>query len=773
MSHKLCFFLVVLLLLPAAWAQQDNSSAGSREVIYDQYRVHQSIEFGYRAGDITGSEAMFDTLVNQHDGPRLLDQMFSMHSVTREGTPFDDLLVNSVGWGGDPNNYLRLRVDKDRWYDFRASFRRDQNFFDYDLLANPLNYPTSSPNVPINNSPHEFQTRRRMSDFDLTMLPRSVVSFRLGFSHNNMTGNSWTSVHEGTDALLLQPWDTTSNTWRVGVDFKPIERTVFSYDEVLNYYKGDNFQQLNSTPYQTSTGVPTDLGLVFNTAASQPCATPLTGGFVTPTCSAYFSYDRFERTRTSFPTEQASMRSNYLRRVDLTGSVSYTSGELKMPGYAELFDGFGRGNVRDSVTDNAVLVSRVAALADFAAVINVTDRFRIVEKFRFNNFRLPGTLASLNNDLYAANLLTTPNVFSPATCPAPYTAATCPQHTSSSGADATVETHGSFFKQDEKTNTVQLQYDVTRKFGARLGYRYDRRHIDSSFDDLLVETFDPTNALRGACVGGTTENGVCTANVPSSADQGFEVQEHSVLAGASFRASAKLRANLDAEESYANYSLTRISPRKESRYRASGIYTPRPWANLGASMNLLGNSNEDARVNYRGHSYDYGFNADLNPHRRVGADMAYNYLGFQQNAIICFNDTPPTGVVLPVVTNAGSCAANDANNPLLTNGYYESTTHYGMTALLLRPAPRVTTRIGYSITSVSGSIPQFNILQPQGPLSNTYHLPLADVDVDIAHDLAWRLGWNYYQYGENDFVGPTAPRYFHANDVTVALKYAF
>ncbi|MFZ3265245.1 MAG: hypothetical protein WA172_14670, partial [Terriglobales bacterium] len=234
MSHKLCFFLVVLLLLPAAWAQQDNSSAGSREVIYDQYRVHQSIEFGYRAGDITGSEAMFDTLVNQHDGPRLLDQMFSMHSVTREGTPFDDLLVNSVGWGGDPNNYLRLRVDKDRWYDFRASFRRDQNFFDYDLLANPLNYPSSSPNVPINNSPHEFQTRRRMSDFDLTMLPRSVVSFRLGFSHNNMTGNSWTSVHEGTDALLLQPWDTTSNTWRVGVDFKPIERTVFSYDEVLN-----------------------------------------------------------------------------------------------------------------------------------------------------------------------------------------------------------------------------------------------------------------------------------------------------------------------------------------------------------------------------------------------------------------------------------------------------------------------------------------------------------------------------------------------------------
>jgi hypothetical protein len=96
-----------------------------------------------------------------------------------------------------------------------------------------------------------------------------------------------------------------------------------------------------------------------------------------------------------------------------------------------------------------------------------------------------------------------------------------------------------------------------------------------------------------------------------------------------------------------------------------------------------------------------------------------------------------------------------------------------MTAFMLKPVPRVTTRLGYSVTSVGGSIPQFNVLQPQGALAYNYYQPLANVDVDIAHDLAWRLGWNYYQYGEKDFVGPTSPRYFHANDVTVSLKYAF
>ncbi len=745
----------------------------SREIIYDQYRVHQSVEFGYRAGDTTGSEAMFDTLVNEHQGPRLFDQMFSMQSVDRQGTLFDDLFVNSVGWGGDPNNYLRMRVGKDRWYDFSASFRRDQNFFDYNLLANPLNYPTSSPNVPIDDSPHEFQTRRRMSDFDLTILPHSIVSFRLGFSHYNMTGDSWTSVHEGTDALLLQPWNTTSNLWRVGVDFKPAARTVLSYDQILNYYKGDTSQQLNSTPYAVSTGVPTDLGLVFNTAASQPCATPLTSGFVTPTCSAYFSYDRLDRARTSFPTEQFSLRSNYLRRLDLTGSVSYTSGELRMPAYAEVFDGFARGNVRDSVTDGSVLVSRVNAVADFGVVINVTDRFRIVDKFRFNNFRLPGALGSINNNFYAANLLTTPNVFDPATCPPPYTAATCPQHTSSSGADIIVQTHSSFFKQDEKTNTIQLQYDITRKFGARLGYRYGRRNLADSFGDQLAETFYPTLATRGACASGTVTNGVCTVSVPSDGNDTFEIEQHSLLAGASFRPSSKVRVNFDAEQSYNDFSLTRVSLRKESRYRANGTFVPRPWAVLGASMNLLSQSNDDTAVTFHGHSNNFGFNAGLNPQRRVGADLAYNYLGFQQNAIICFNDTPPTGVILPVVTNAASCAALDSGNPLLTSGFYESKTHYGMTALTLKPVPRVTTRLGYSITSVGGSTPQFNILQPQGALANTFHQPIADVNVDIAHDLAWRLGWNYYQYGESDFAGPTQSRYFHANDVTVALKYAF
>ena len=77
-----------------------------------------------------------------------------MQSLDHQGFLFDDLYLNSFGWGGDPNNALRLRADKDKWYNLQGSFRRDHYFSDYNLLANPLNPPTSNPSIPALNSPN-------------------------------------------------------------------------------------------------------------------------------------------------------------------------------------------------------------------------------------------------------------------------------------------------------------------------------------------------------------------------------------------------------------------------------------------------------------------------------------------------------------------------------------------------------------------------------------------------------------------------------------------
>lgn len=167
--------VIVLLLNIAATAQTAGSNPGQSQPQPEGwegsgYVIHQSTEIGYRASDITGSEQMYNTLVNLRSGPRFLEQSLSMQSQQHDSLLFDNLFINSYGWGGDPNNGLHARVDKNRWYDFRANFRRDQTDFNYNLLANPLNPSTSSPNIPVTFSPHNFGTRRRMSDFDLNVL---------------------------------------------------------------------------------------------------------------------------------------------------------------------------------------------------------------------------------------------------------------------------------------------------------------------------------------------------------------------------------------------------------------------------------------------------------------------------------------------------------------------------------------------------------------------------------------------------------------------------
>ena len=96
-----------------------------------------------------------------------------------------------------------------------------------------------------------------------------------------------------------------------------------------------------------------------------------------------------------------------------------------------------------------------------------------------------------------------------------------------------------------------------------------------------------------------------------------------------------------------------------------------------------------------------------------------------------------------------------------------------MASVMFKPHTRVTAQVGYGITSVDGQTPQFNILQPLGSLQYNYQQPLANVAVDIGHNLTAKAGWNYYQYGEGSFVGPTDPRYFHANNATFSLRWAF
>jgi hypothetical protein len=595
-----------------------------------------------------------------------------------------------------------------------------------------------------------------MSDVDLTLLPKSRVSFRLGFSHNNMTGPSFSSIHEGTEALLYQPVSTTMNAYRLGVDLRIASRTVLSYDQFLDYYKGDTGYQLASfAPALLSTGSPAELGLSIDTANREPCAVvpPATslivGGVLTNNnCSAYFSYSRNQRIRSSTPTQRLGLRSNNLHRLDLVASYSYSSADMSSP-LDENFAGLitRTGTLAFNGT-GAASANRISNVLEAEATLHLTEHLRLIEKFYLWAYRIPEN----------ANFT---EVDSDCTVPA-----TCTLLTPLSATTATpIPTLAqSSFNQTWKRNETDLAWDISKKAGARIGFRYGDRVFNLVNDYSGVETY----------------NGFSTTG-----EDHFVVNEYTALLSLWARPSHALRLNFDLEHTNYDNVIVRMAPRKESRYRFQTTYTPRPWAVLGGSINILQDANADVLTQYVGHNQNYGLTVSLAPRERFGLDLAYNFNGVIQNALICFNDTPPPGVTLPFVAGASTpvnyCGNSlDASGaevlsatPLLANSYYTNHTNFGMTAIRFKSGKRVTANVGFSITTIDGSTPQFNILQPLGSLQYRYSQPVANLIVDIGHKLAWNLGWNYYQYNEGSFVGPTAPRYFHANSVTESLRYAF
>src|ERR1700683_3877484 len=449
--------------IPAPPAEPDG-------VTRDGYQVHSSAEFGYRSTDVTGSGEMYDTLVNLQTGPRLLEQTLGMQSVDHQGLLFDDLYLNSFGWGGDPNNVLRLRADKNKWYNLQGSFRRDQYFSDYDLWANPLNPPPppapggSSPSIPIITSPHAFDTTRRMTDFDLTLLPQSTVSLRLGFSHNNMTGPSYSSIHEGTEGSLLQNWNTSMNSYRLGVDFRIAPRTVLSYDQFFDYYKGDTDYQLkpiNEALLPTTPASSVSLGLSFDTANKEPCAVvpPATSLIVNGTltnvaCSAYFNYSRNQRIRTSTPTERISLRSSYFQRIDLVASFAYSDAEMSTP-LDESFSGLlTRTNTLAFLGTGTSTASRISSTGKLGATVHLTKHLRLIDKFYFWAYRIPQN-GNLNELDYSCAIPPCTLLSTPLTTPEV-----------PGGTPTAIQ---SSFNQTWTRNQTELAWDISKQFGARIG----------------------------------------------------------------------------------------------------------------------------------------------------------------------------------------------------------------------------------------------------------------------------------------------------------------
>lgn len=799
------FLALALALSPAAAAQDPQEPPPEDGVVQGNYNVKQTIEFGGRFTEVGGNRSIRRTFANYNEGINLFEYSLEMRSLNHLGLFWDNLSVNSFGYGSDPNYVTRLRAYKNKWYNFGFTYRRDKNYWDYNLLANPLNPATPFTNAPagfdpvINVSPHATQLVRRMYDYNLTLMPQSPIRIRLGYSRNISEGPSLTSFHEGTDVFLFQPWKTTLNSYQLGVDFKVLPRTNISFDQFWHEYKGDtswmDILQANASPagridpswlaelqtFSLPTGVlangtpftTVDLGLIWNAAANQPCAGTFTvAGTPSPTCNGYQQYDRQARVRTSYPSSRIALQSNYFRNLDFAASFTYTSTDADTSFYNELYNGLvTRTRQRQFSITGPAEVKRVSAAADFGITWHITDKFALQNSFNFQNFRIPGNWDMVECSYFGTTMASAATVFNStvqqiASCPALVGAPVgTPNHATSSPADVIVGFFNNFIGEDSKTNVFSVRYDLNRHFGGRIGYRYRNRDIVERHAETELLHFFPSLPNRGACAGQPLlADGSCQTTTSSSDAEKVVINEHSALLGLWVRPSSQFRMSFDLELLSADRSFTRISPRQMQRYKFRASYQPADWATVSGSININEARNNILEIFHKRHNRAYGFAVLLMPNERFGLDIGYDYSDIFSQTNICYT----IGALPP-----GSTPCPTSATLLSGISTYQDDSHFFHMDWMWRPIRRLETRFGYALVDSNGSTTFLNPTAPPGPLNVTYHLPTASIGFDLTKRLSAKAGWNYYNYDEKAPVDPTGLRNFRTNLVNLSLRYAF
>jgi hypothetical protein len=711
------------------------------------YQVHSMIDVGGRITERDGSSAMWATMVNQTSGARILGQSLQMYSLDPFKTPFFDRLnTSSYGYGGDPFDTTHLTMSKGKWYDFASSFRRDRQYFDYNLLANSLLGPNQL--IPEPSSLHLYNTVRRDLDMLVTILPVSLVSFRAGYNHGTHEGPSYATIHQGGDVQQFQWFRNGQDTYVGGVDLKLAQRTTLSYDQFLVYYRGDTSSILAPTPYVLPDGTPATVGV--NLLTTSTCGTkgtanysaPIVNGVINPFCSGTTTEDQSPPTRTSFPTEQLRFASSHVDKLALNGRFLYSGAESKVISFNQTFIGFSsRSLVREQIDTGALPNGRLASNkrinvnGDFSARYEITHNVELADTFNYWDVRVPGNTAWSEFTLKGVATSTGPPVRYGTSMLTPLTDPSLTPAT-------TLNTDSHYLAHKNTGNAILATVTVTPQVRLTGGWRFNDRQIKVDEDDLL------------------------------SWHQNWLVIGGVVQPVAAFR----INVNYEMMNSHSSNSsttpsdtYTREAPNKIQHFRARAVVKPAPWVNFAVAGNAYAAQNKDPMVNHKEHNYDFSFAAQIIPTESMSLDFNFAHDDVYSVTDLCYATTaPPAGAV----ANAGTCVNTAGSNQYLGNGYYSAPATFFIGAFNYAPSKYFHMGVGMRTNDLNGSAEQLSPYQVPGSLQSNYFTPYANLSINIAREWSWHGDWNRYHYNESGPAGP-APRDFNGDVFTLGVKYAF
>jgi hypothetical protein len=680
----------------------------------DDYAVTSSVEIGYRGLKVDGDLNKYQSDLNYRTGPRLFDTSFLATAKEGKGTLFDNLLVTSTGWGSDPQGSVRFSVEKSSLYKFEGSYRKFKFFRFVNNLANP-NYAAPS----IQSSPvtgwHGINADQQVGDFDLTLLPKNErVSFHVGYTPTRYSGPAFTSWHYGgDDFVLLSQAKSRSNEFRLGANWR-LGPFDFSLLQGLRRFHDDT---TIDNRYANQGSTPTASSALVNSIAR---VAPVRG----------------ETNYTQFTGHTL-----LAKRVDLTGRFIYSSSKTTFD-WTESATGV---NFNTRITSPAGAINppniltlgqwnydgganRPAARGDFGATFIVTDKLRLSNTFNFDRFNVTGS------DYYAGVFTMT--------------------RSNGTGAVTLLPTGTSFelSKFRKISDTVEGDYSFNDRYAVHLGYRYG------------------TTRIEEFASGANLSNNGVAAVVPSAELE--ENHTHAFFGGVKARPVKSWTLFANVEHGTADNVLTRVGQYDYTNVRVRSRYAPSRKLAFNVTLVTRDNSNpssvegvslEDFGVSVK--SRVFTSSVDYTPNSRLSFSGGYNYSWVNSDAVIKYAFAIPPAAA----TNAG---VTGHSLYFVRNNYL----HLDVTS---QPFRRLTFYASYRVNRDAGQGGQLSNM-PAGIFVSSYPMsyqsPEGRLALRVNSRVDLNLGYQYYNYNEDDFVqvGANVPHQnYHAHLPYVSLRFYF
>ncbi|MDD5542800.1 MAG: hypothetical protein PHX83_06460 [Acidobacteriia bacterium] len=341
--------LIVVGITLGALLVRAQSPAPSDGITLGNYNVNTDAELGVRFLATEGDFNKYRSDLNYGRGFRLFNFDFLAQSKEGQGKLFDKFQVNASGWGGDPNEFLRILVEKNKWYRFDSNIRQ----FDY------FNNLT---NLALNQ--HTADLGRKFGDFNLTLLPDNrYFKGYVGYTYDSSTGLATSTYDYSRDEFLIQvPTRSIAHDYRLGFDAKVWVFDI-SFLQGIRYFKDDSRYLIPS----------------FNPGNN-------------PTNSSVINFlDRELPTRGREPFTRFSAHTLLAKKLDFTGRFIYTGAlsNYTMTEHVTGVDSSGNNILSDNFLA-AGQAKRHNGAGDIGLTFFATDRLTLSETFRVSTFQISG-----------------------------------------------------------------------------------------------------------------------------------------------------------------------------------------------------------------------------------------------------------------------------------------------------------------------------------------------------------------------------------------------